>query len=203
MMFSSSKKKIIKDPARLAEEIEENLQTIQEIVQNARSEKAELHSLLASVENQRSQIMAEKQEQSGIKQSLVEMQALFASVKETMAAALAAQEQLRRQDQQTKGLDERLARIEKALEGLGAKERFIADLAKSVDTVLEKVNAGKSGALLQEGVKALAELETRQKKAMETMTGVEKTVAGSFSQVSAVADQVRTMQGALETAGTR
>ena len=56
MMFS--KKKELKDPNILAEEIEKNLGTIQDVLQNVRSEKADLHTLAATVENECSNIQA-------------------------------------------------------------------------------------------------------------------------------------------------
>jgi uncharacterized FlgJ-related protein len=60
MIFSLSKKKEFKDPQELAEVLESHLNEIQELVRSARNEKAELHSLIGSVEKERSQIQEER-----------------------------------------------------------------------------------------------------------------------------------------------
>ena len=60
MMFSLSKKKDYKNPQELAQVLEQHLSEIQELIKNARNEKADLHSLLASAEKERSEVEADK-----------------------------------------------------------------------------------------------------------------------------------------------
>ena len=202
MMFSLSKKKDYRNPQELAETLDLHLNEIQEIIKNARNEKADLHSLIASVEKERSVVEADHSKMEAIHGGLSEMQQEFDQVSGKLNQASQDVERLDSVQKQTLMLESRLKRIEDGVERIAGGEEFIDTLGKKVDSLLEKL-AGGGGNTIADGLKAISDVEQRQHKALAQLEKLEAQIASSTENASRNRTDCDEVAEAAETMKTR
>ena len=188
MKFSLSKKNDFKDPQTLAAAIEKSLGEISEVLQNAQAEKADLHSLLATAANERSQILTERQSLEGMRQGIGDINKEFLSLKATIDQAVAQSAKIESCSATMSALEKNLASMEKTFNRMEEKENFLDTLNNKIDLVLDKINSGKNGAgLLQDALKNMAQIEERQTKSAEAVDALEKKARDFSSEMGTAA----------------
>jgi len=143
MKFSLSKKNDIKDPQGLAQSIERSLNEINEVLQNAQAEKADLHSLLASAANERSQMLSAGQTVETVKQGISDARNEFIALKNQAEAAMAQKSQLESYPEKMAVLEKRLTAIAEGVERKTVLTRWIKKSTAS-STGSTGITAGRS-----------------------------------------------------------
>ena len=141
MKFSLSKKSDIKDPQTLAAAIEKSLGEISEVLQNAQAEKADLHSLLATAANERSQILTERQSLEGMRQGIAEINKEYISLKAPIDQAVTQNAKIESCSDTMNALEKNIASMEKTFKRMAEKESFLDILNNKIDLVLGKINS--------------------------------------------------------------
>ena len=136
MMFTLSKKKDFKNPQELAAALEQHIAEIQEIIKNARDEKADLHSLIASAEKERSAVQKDHQLVEELKSGMGDLLRDHDALKSRLSQASDQVTRLDTVQTQAISIESRIKRIEATVDRIAKNEEFIETLGKKVDLLV-------------------------------------------------------------------
>jgi len=159
MIFSSKKK----DGEQENLNLEENMNQFQELLRNALNEKAELHSLLASMQNERLQTQSDRQSVEDLKNNIELLRTDYSTAKSDIAEIASGVVKVSEAISETALLESRMKRMEEMLLHLTQNENYVEQLTIKVDEVMKRLEDGESGSL-RKNLESVDEIETRQKK---------------------------------------
>jgi exonuclease SbcC len=184
-MAPDSKRKTLAESPETADDVSRQIAELERLMQNVRTEKAALHTLLASVEEKHSFLAGEQKEVSDLKGELGNVQdgclKLKSQLDQMHAHVLDAKETLTN----VGDIEERVGALKNKLEHISDQEKYVEQLNGKVDTVVEKIDRHSQNGLLQDGIRLAGELETNYTKLTDQygklMQSAERIVADMTS----------------------
>ncbi|MFW5960379.1 MAG: hypothetical protein ACOCSE_04600, partial [Chitinivibrionales bacterium] len=202
-MLFSKKKNQIKDPAVLADELENNYDKITGIFEKIQSERESLTQLVESVNDEREYISGISDTVTEVSDSIKEMLEGYHKIQEHSGEFEKQQKLAEERLGRTEELNTRLKRLEDALSKASLSEDYIQGLEEKADTMIDKLRNAADDSKVVEGAQAVIEVEKQAEKVSGKLEDMNGTASGVDERIAEINKRLEGVSDRAEELDTK